>query len=79
MPKSDHLSKIRDAIDDFIGDDKPGTLKIDRPGKTDMVIITKEAFQSLVQAEARLNELEGGIEEDVDHDALIAALRSTSQ
>tara|TARA_Y100000815_G_scaffold34184_1_gene28376 strand:+ start:1720 stop:1959 length:240 start_codon:yes stop_codon:yes gene_type:complete len=76
MAKTDHLSKIRDALDEFIGDEVPGTIEIDRPGKTDMVVITKEAFEHLVQVEARLNEIEEEPQGDADHDAMIAALTS---
>jgi hypothetical protein len=74
MTNDDHLSKIRTALDEFIGEDVPGTIMIDRPGKADMVVITREAFEHLVQVEARLNEIEGEPQDEINHEAMIKSL-----
>jgi hypothetical protein len=77
MSKQDHLSKLRDALDEFIGDEEiPGTIEIDRPGKHDMIIIRRESFHALIQAAHRLNEIEG-VEEDssIDEEEILRTLQ----
>jgi hypothetical protein len=76
MPANDHLSELRNAIDNFVGDDpQPGTIEVDRPGKTDMFILRRDVFQQLINAAHRLNEIEGEPHDPDDSEKLLEALR----